>query len=327
METRANYLLVGGFVLVFFLGLLGFVIWLAKFQFDVSFKHYELVFSSSVTGLNKGGVVRYNGVPVGQVLKISLDEENPNNVAVIIEVQSLAPINADTVASQEMASITGGRYILLQGGDPNSPPLEKKAGHKYPRIKTMPSALQQVLSGVPEAVSSARELLEKAKKVLSDKNLATIDSTLTNVNTFSQALADRSGDIDRFIVDAANAMATVNESVAGVSDLVRDVRTEVGNVSMKTEQALVSVTTAANKFQKTSDALTGVSKEMEGLVKENRIPIRDFTNSGLYELTALLTEARTLVRSLNRVTRDVDRDPAQFLFGNRQAGYEGTENP
>jgi|TARA_R110002072_G_scaffold121684_8_gene255872 phospholipid/cholesterol/gamma-HCH transport system substrate-binding protein len=327
METRANYLLVGGFVLLFFAGLLAFVIWLAKFQFDVSFKHYELIFSSSVTGLNQGSLVRYNGVPVGEVLDISLDKTNPNNVAVLIEVQAIAPINVDTLASQEMASITGGRYILLTGGTPDSPALTATAGNRYPRIKTAPSALEQVLAGVPDAVASARALLDQVKKMLTDQNIQSINRTLSNVENFTQTLANRRSDIDSFITEAGQSMANVNDTVAGLADLVRDIRTEIGRLGITTETTLGSVDLAADKFQKTAETLTAAGQQLEGMLAENREPLRDFTNSGLYEFTALLTEARILVRSLHRVTRDVDRDPAQFLFGNRQAGYEGSGPP
>ena len=67
METRANYFLVGLFVVVLSLGLLGFVIWLAKFQLDTSVAHYDVVYQGSVTGLKQGSAVRFSGVKVGEV--------------------------------------------------------------------------------------------------------------------------------------------------------------------------------------------------------------------------------------------------------------------
>ncbi|MBO6781878.1 MAG: MCE family protein, partial [Alphaproteobacteria bacterium] len=51
-------------------------------------------------------------------------------------------------------------------------------------------------------------------------------------------------------------------------------------------------------------------------------PLRDFTGEGLYELTNFMVEARALIDSLERVTTQVERDPARFLFGNQQQGYE-----
>ena len=65
-----------------------------------------------------------------------------------------------------------------------------------------------------------------------------------------------------------------------------------------------------------------MSDEIQGLVAENRAPINAFMGSGLSELSSMLTEARDLIVSLNRVTTEVERDPARFLFGNQQQGYE-----
>jgi len=63
-------------------------------------------------------------------------------------------------------------------------------------------------------------------------------------------------------------------------------------------------------------------REMQAMIAENREPIRDFTATGLSELAGLLVEMRDLVIALNRVTTEIQRDPARFFFGNQQQGYE-----
>src|SRR3546814_10239116 len=75
METRANYIMVGCFVLLLVFGLLGFVLWLAKFQFEAEFARYDIVFESTVTGLREGSPVRYRGVRVGEVTSVDLDPD------------------------------------------------------------------------------------------------------------------------------------------------------------------------------------------------------------------------------------------------------------
>jgi hypothetical protein len=40
----------------------------------------------------------------------------------------------------------------------------------------------------------------------------------------------------------------------------------------------------------------------------------------------LISELRELIVVLNRITIEVQRDPAQFLFGDQQQGYE-VEDP
>ena len=145
METRASYLLVGSFVLAFAAGLVVFVIWFAKFQFDTEFARYDIPFKGSVTGLSQASPVRYSGVRVGEVIEISLVPDRPDEVRVTIEVDSKTPVRSDTVATLELEGLTGGLAVLLIGKAPDSPPLEAEPGQRYPVIASKASTLQQVI--------------------------------------------------------------------------------------------------------------------------------------------------------------------------------------
>ncbi|HIP77225.1 MAG TPA: MCE family protein, partial [Kiloniellaceae bacterium] len=128
METRANYIMVGLFVLLLAFGLLGFVLWLAKFQFEQEFARYDIVFESAVTGVKEGSAVRYQGVRVGEVISVDLDEDRPTAIRVRIEVEKRTPVRADSKATLELEGLTGGRYVLLTGGSPEAAPLEPPEG-------------------------------------------------------------------------------------------------------------------------------------------------------------------------------------------------------
>ena len=69
-------------------------------------------------------------------------------------------------------------------------------------------------------------------------------------------------------------------------------------------------------------SLDRTAKEAETLLKENREPIADFTASGLYDFTLLMTELRGLVTNLSRVTMKLERDPGDFLFGGTRQGVD-----
>ena len=87
METRASYILVGSFVLTLIAGLFGFTVWVAKIQFEEARQPYRIYFTGSVTGLQTGSPVRYQGIPIGTVMsrlararaqiKAYLDGERP----------------------------------------------------------------------------------------------------------------------------------------------------------------------------------------------------------------------------------------------------------
>jgi phospholipid/cholesterol/gamma-HCH transport system substrate-binding protein len=72
----------------------------------------------------------------------------------------------------------------------------------------------------------------------------------------------------------------------------------------------------------TAQSLRKTSDEVHAMIAENREPLSDFTATGLTEFTGLLIEMRDLVVALNRVTTELQRDPARFFFGDRQQGYE-----
>ena len=336
METRANYLMVGSFVLVFSFGLIGFVIWLAKFQFDQDWKRYDIFFDGSVTGLRDGSAVRYSGVKVGEVIFIGLDRENPSRVRTLIEVEDNTPVQVDTVASLGLEGLTGGRFILLSGGKLDAPPLEAKPGQKRPVIRSKPSAIEEVLQSAPELLASANE-------ILGPENQEHIKKILTDIAAISSAIASQSGEIEKLIRDAADAMANLRTTTQALEDMAGTLEQDIGSLVKKAEAAMGSIEDLANTvdhsvldtredvkglitdLRGSAQSFTAMAEEFKDLAEENRAPLRDFTHTGLYDLTSLLIEARGLLSELSRVTTEVERDPARFLFGNQQQGYEANQ--
>src|ERR1700694_1735305 len=78
METRANYVLVGTFVVIITIGVFAMVMWLGVAQFGAERGYaYDIHFPGAVTGLVKDVPVLENGVPIGRVSKIDLNPERP----------------------------------------------------------------------------------------------------------------------------------------------------------------------------------------------------------------------------------------------------------
>ena len=71
METKANYLMIGGFVLGVLALAFIFVFWMSNFAGGG--KRYYIVFDSSVAGLTTGSSVGFNGIKVGEVQSFALD--------------------------------------------------------------------------------------------------------------------------------------------------------------------------------------------------------------------------------------------------------------
>jgi len=340
METRASYLLVGTFVLAFVAGLVVFVIWLAKFQFDTEFARYDVHFKGSVTGLSLASPVRYSGVRIGEVVEISLLPDRPDEVRVTIETDAKTPVRADTVATLELEGLTGGLAILLIGKSPDAPPLEAAPGQRYPVIASEASTLQQVIEGAPELVQKVNLLLARANDLLNAENRVSLSNSLANIDSFTTTLKDHSADIGALIVNAGATMENVRKTTASLEALAANLNLNADRLVTRVDTTLVSIDGMANGIARavedsavdaraligdlrdTAQSMRKASDEVHALIAESREPLSDFTATGLTEFTGLLIEMRDLVVALNRVTTELQRDPARFLFGDRQQGYE-----
>lgn len=340
METRASYLLVGTFVLLLFAGIVGFVIWLGKFQFDQVYTRYDIVVAGSVSGLKVGSSVELNGIPVGEVIGIRIEPKDVEKVRVTIEVPSNVPVRSDTKAVLQITGITGGIKVQLSGGTQQAPPLEPKPGETNATIIAKASTLEEFLESAPELIEDVQLLIRRTSNLLNAKNQAAFGETMANVAVITGSLAARTGDIELLISEAASTMENVREASLAMKELsgvlietteqlsqsANDTIVSVGATSDTLRDTLTSNRTGIDalvvQFGNAAGSLARTGEQLEAMVAENRGPLRDFTGNGLYELTDLIVEAHALINGLKRVTTDVQRDPARFLFGNQQQGYE-----
>lgn len=315
METRANNLLVGSFVLLILVGTAVFFLWLAKFQFDAVFSRYDIHFQGSVSGLKIGSSVELNGILVGEVIDIRIDPAQVENVLVTIEVPAETPVRENTVASLQIKGLTGGITVQLAGGTQDAPPLQPKPGDKRAIIASQASSFEQLLEDAPELLQSLQILIGRASALLNEENQASFAQSLRNVSALTGALAARTDDIETLFADASQTMTNLRDA----SDALK---TTAGTINTTVARSEPKVAGLVDDLRATAKTMTGVANEVEALIAENRAPLRDFTGEGLYELTNFLSEARALIDGLNRVTTQVERDPARFIFGGQQQGYE-----
>ena len=128
METRANYVIVGAFVLVCIIGLFIAVLWVAGSQFREEYTYYRTYFTGAVTGLGKGTVVRYNGIDIGHAYDVAIDDADPKRVIVTLQIDPKVKIHVDSVATLESQGLTGAIYVEIEGGTATSPFADGRAG-------------------------------------------------------------------------------------------------------------------------------------------------------------------------------------------------------
>jgi len=314
METRANYVAVGTFVVALLAGIVIMALWLARIEFNRDFALYDIYFTGSVIGLGQGSAVSYNGIQIGRVTEIRVDPQNLQQVRVTIEVNQPALIKTDVVASIESLGLTGVAYVELSGGSKEAPELEARSGERYPVIASHPSRLASLVASAPEALAHLIEVADRVAAILDDRNRTAIADILDNTRRVTGAAAARVGDIETVLGDTAAAAREMRSTLAAADETLADLRQMIGTKGGDARATLQSIDEASRKLEQ-------LLTHTDALVQENRGPLRDFSQRGLNELSQLMIDARTLVAGLTRLTDEIQRDPARFLFGDRGDGY------
>jgi phospholipid/cholesterol/gamma-HCH transport system substrate-binding protein len=322
METRASHIAVGTFVLLLLLGLAGFVVWISKFQTEADLQRYDILFEESVTGLELDSNVRYRGVPVGRVRDIRIDPENIERIRVTIEVRGDTPVKVDTKASLELQGLTGGVYVLLNEGTQGAAPLPGTRDAPYPEIGSRPSNLARIFQGAPELIAKGSLLLDRVTRLFSDENEAAVKEILANVKSLTGTLSTQSGGLEKLLTQAETTVTQIGSMSTEIEGLAKDLRTELTSENGRVKELITKLDATVTDVGSAARAVDGAADEFFAVLHDNRGGFNELGSNGLFELTQFLQEARLLIASLSRISKQLERDPARFLLGDRLKGYE-----
>lgn len=263
METRANYTMVGAFVVFFLIAIVTFILWVARIDFSRNAIEYEIYFSGSVTGLKEGGTVLYRGVPVGTVKTIALDPSNVERIKVTILIEGGVPIKEDAFASLEIQGITGVAYIQLNGGTGSALPLRIKSGHRRPIIPTRSSVFEEVTASLPAVLHQVSKTFEDIRPLFNEENRQAFGESLKNIHTITKALAPVSGkdnDIHDLLLNIKEGVKEIRFLVADVKSLLKDSR---GGIHSFTETGLPALTQFLNEGKEALSTIRRVGEAIE----------------------------------------------------------------
>ena len=308
MEREANYAAVGAFVLI--VALLGalFVYWYSDTREHRDYNRYEIYFTGSVSGLDKGGAVRYLGVGVGRVVDIRIDPRDSSRVQVIVDIDARTPVSAHTVAELQLQGVTGLLFIDLHEDHDKQPAQPPVAGLKYPVIRSAPSRFDVFLASLPELVAGANDVVQRADQLLSNENLAAVSAAIGNLDRASSRLPQTVHDLDSLIGQLRAASTELTASAQSAHQLL--------------ETAQPDVRATLERVRSIANNLADFSLQLNKAITENRQDIRTFTREGLPEIERFVREGRAAAEDISALANSLRENPTQLLYEPPTQGVE-----
>lgn len=316
MENKANFALIGMFVLFSLTAVVGFVIWLSGFQFNQKYDIYEIAFDGGVRGLSTGSEVRFNGLGVGEVTNLAYDRDDPNLVLAGIRVQERTPIDVNARAQLTPLGLTGMNYIEITPGlDSAAPLMVDMPGRGKKRIVGEASPVDELLTGGGDVVVAAQSALARGNLLLSNENLASFSGILKNVEAITASVdvseldASKLNDLMDSITGAADAIAQTAAAFEGTSTSINTLlEVDLRRVLVKAEGTMANLDATVSTF-------SGTAGGVDELVVDAQVAINRLSNSGLTDIEDTLEAIRQLVTTMGRVADSLEENPAQFVSG------------
>lgn len=307
METRANYVIVGAFVLVCVVGLFVAVLWVAGSQYREEYTYYRTYFTGAVTGLGKGTVARYNGIDIGHVYDVAIDDADPKRVIVTLQIDPKAKIHVDSVATLESQGLTGGTYVEIEGGTAASPLLQAEPGQPYAVIPSKPSTLQLLAQSGPEMVQELKLAGDRFSDLLSDQNRKAIAETLEHLSATTAEIDSHADEFGKTLMSLRTSTETLNRALSSADRAINTA-----------DQSLKSIDRAADSIQTASDTANMTVQKVGRLADDADKVVN---GQSITQFTLLMAQTRALVASVTRLSNDLEREPTKLLFGDQRQGY------
>lgn len=279
METRANFVLLGAAAIIGAAFLMLFSAWLIGSDWRSGYHVYDVVFQGPVRGLSEGGEVRFNGIKVGEVKNLDLDEDDHARVIARVQISASTPVRADTRARLEAIGLTGVNLIQLDAGSPSQPLLRPRLGQPPPRIYAVPGTIEGLLTE------------ENAERIL---------NTLRNLESITAQLAKD----DSVVAESAIAARQISEAASAVARLSEESRRSISGLSASAEETLNETRTAVANANLAIERFARAAESAE--------------NETLPELTDAAQDLRRLSRALERLAGEVEDNPTGFIAGRTQ---------
>lgn len=308
---------------------------------------YKVIFRESVLGLHQGGMVQYQGVPVGRVDDIRVGDDHNAHVRILIESGKVT-LREGVQAKLEIYSLaTGTMCIALFGGDPEAPKLKEGS-----TIVAEKSLLESVSAGFSDLQMQLEEVLNSFKRVLKGIDEEDLNQTIQDVRGIIAEVktgleGTGEGDLADIFRNIKDTLASLNQGLEGMeegelSDIVASARSiaadieaaiqgleegrltetinDINRITAKVDAGLEGLKEGeiADVIHKADEAMENGNELLATTTKkldETTGSIRHSTENLEHSLAQLLRTMEETLEAIQELAEYLREDPSSVIWG------------
>jgi len=308
MNNRVNYTLVGFFVLIGIVLILGLSYWMLKPSNDKETQVYSIYFDESVLGLNLDAPVKYRGINVGKVTRLRINPDNSEQVEVQATILKSTPIKESTVARLTAQGITGLSYINLTLGLNDAPKLIAKEGESCPVIQTVPSFFENIEQSLGGLTVELSQTLKGTQKLLNNSNQQDFSLILKNTAELSERL-------NKLLDD--KTIASLQRSSQNLESLTHKMDKVIPNVNKLVDKSVQWQDDIAASFDSIMNSYLGIRSSMTEIkraVASGEFNLKEISSDVIPTMNDTFVSLQELMIKIESALEQYKRSPSDILY-------------
>jgi phospholipid/cholesterol/gamma-HCH transport system substrate-binding protein len=281
---------------------LGYVL---KRYLSEQFDNYYTIFDTDVNGLFVDAKVKLNGISVGSVTSITINEKDLNQVVVAFKVQRGTPIKVGTRAGMTAGmNLTGEKQVILSGGNYDEPNVPE--GGLVPAATSM---FDQITGQVGDLFGKVTPIVDGLNRLLSEENAETLSRSLKNFEKTTENLSKLTEDLRKPLSTMSKSATSMQKILAEIEEAKLAAKADASITTLKEKLDAIDTKGLNDNLMQTAESMNKLTQRVDAMVYKNE----DQVGNAVEELN-------TILENLEEFTQKIKNNPSVLIRSEGKSG-------
>ena len=303
--TRSERIKLGAFMLFCGVLICVFLGYVLKRYLSEQYDNYYTIFDTDVNGLFVDAKVKLNGIAVGSVTNITINEKDLNQVVVAFKVQRGTPIKIGTRAGMTAGmNLTGEKQVILSGGSFTEPNVPEGG-----LVPAATSVFDQITNQMGNMIGKVEPIIDGLSLMLAPENAESISRTLKNLEKTTENLSKVTEELRKPLGTMSKSAASLQKILAEIEEAKLAAKADSNLTVLKEKLEAIDTKGLNDNLIQTTESMNKLTQRVDAMVYKNE----DQVGNAVEELN-------TILENLEEFTQKIKNNPSALIRTEGKSG-------